>query len=347
MNATNKKIFSLSLLISLVFSLLCTGFYLYALLSSYQPSLDRFADSALVDIFLPLLYILAIVVFLLFGILFRQSLNGREQKVTLPHLFASGLAALTTTVFMISFAIDFFSQKGHGAIIRVFGILLLLFAIAAVAYFVLNTFPSPSRTALVLTGCGTILFFLFFAFYAYFDPALTLNSPIKIFDQTTVLALIFFFIAEIRFHFSTTREAIYLPIAMVALLFTASGSLSAIAYTFANGSSLYPLVMHDFLIFGLFLYVLTRMISFLLPAFAFKGKEEETMTNATFTAEEIASTLPSHASYAQQTFDFEQADGEDEEQSAPSSPKNTEENEEMDNGAEATLDIDRAKNGEQ
>ena len=48
----------------------------------------------------------AIVAFLVFGILFRTSLAGRRYKNVLSVLFASGFAALTTGVWLVTFLFD-------------------------------------------------------------------------------------------------------------------------------------------------------------------------------------------------------------------------------------------------
>ena len=334
---TPKKVFSLALALSGVFLLLCTGFYTYELLSAFSPESGHFAKDVFSDIFLPLLYMVAIVAFLVFGILFRTSLAGRRYKNVLSVLFASGFAALTTGVWLVTFLFDFFGET-HTVPATVFGILLILLALAAIAYFILSATPSPSHTYSVLLGMGVALFLLVFAFYAYFDTAFALNSPIKLLDQVAAIALMLFFLVETRFRLGGFSEAVLFPVGMVAFLLSASNAISALIYNAVEGRPLVIHMMHDFLFLGISIYVLTRLISFLLPPIFQEDEEAPSLSPAFETESSSLPTVTDPEAPAQETFDFDEApEAPAEEPSAPLA--NTTEAEE-DDTTEATLDFD-------
>ena len=333
MSTASKKVFSLALLLTAAFLLLCTGFYTYELLSSYMPSLGQFEKDVFSDVFLPLLYMLALVAFAVFGFLFRTSLSGRAYKSTLASLFAAGFGALATAIWLFTFLTDFFADMPSG-ILALFGILLILFAITAAAYFVLCATPAPSHTLSVLFGMGAALFALVYAFYAYFDTAFALNSPIKLLDQVCALSVTIFFLAETRFRFGAVSEAVFFPVGMITVLLCGSNAISALVYTAIEGRPLIVHTMHDFLFLGFALYALTRLLSFVLPPL-FQEEGGDTPEGApVFETEGAVGYAPSESdALAQETFDFDS----DAESAASPTQSSTEEAEPTE-GVEADFD---------
>ena len=334
MNITQKKVYLIALLVSALFTLLCTGFFVYETLFHYDPFLGVFDTGLLSEVFLPLIYILSVVVFLVFAILFRTSLRERAHKTSLPNMFAAGFTSFSTVVFLVSFAIDFFAGT-HSTMQGVFGILLILFGIVTALYFAFSVSPRTTSTRATLLCMGTVLFSLCFAFFAYFDTALSMGSPLKVFDQITFLVLVLFFLAEARFRFGAISEAVFFPICMTATLLCGSSSIAGIVYMAANGTPLVVNMMRDFLLFGIFLYALTKQLSFLIPAFASDGEE----ANA-FTAEgEDTASTPSGSPFAQETFNFD-TDSTPAGADAVATEATADEEE---SGDEAALDLDRSE----
>ncbi len=337
MNITQKKVYFIALLVSLCFTLLCTGFFIYEALFHYDPFLGLFDAGLFSEVFLPLLYILAVVVFAVFAFLFRASLRERTHKTSLPNMFAAGFAAFSTAVFLISFATDYFS-RAHSTMQSVFGVLLLVFGVIAALYFAHAVFPRASGTRTTLLCMGTVLFCLCFAFLAYFDTALSMGSSLKIMDQLTFLVLVLFFLAEVRFRFGAISEALFFPICMTATLLCGSLSITGIVYMAVEGRPLVVNMMRDFLLFGIFLYALTKQISFLIPAFTPVAEEEEA---SAFTAEESgAAGTPSVSPFAQETFDFDTS-AEDEGIQLVSDAEPTDGEDQ--NSGEADLELDSKK----
>ena len=307
MSNTPKKVFSLALTLTGIFLLLCTGFYTYELLSAFSPESGHFEKDVFSDVFLPLLYMVAITAFFVFGILFRTSLSGRRYKNVLSVLFASGFAALSTAIWLFTFLLAFFSEA-HTMPATIFGILLILSALTAIAYFIISATVSPSQTHSVLLGMGAALFVLIFAFYAYFDTAFALNSPIKLLDQVSAIALMLFFLAETRFRLGGFSEAVLLPVGMTAFLLSASNGISALIYNAVEGRPLVVHMMHDFLFLGLSIYVLARLVSFLLPPlFRETEKEGEDLSPSFETESSSLPTVTDPKAPAQETFDFDEA----------------------------------------
>lgn len=338
MTNTTKKTFLLALALTGAFLLLCTGFYTYELLSAYSPESGHFAQDAFSGIFLPLLYIVAIIAFLVFGILFRASLTGRLYKNVLSVLFASGFAAIATAIWLLTFLFRFIGTA-HTLPSTLFGILLIVFALAAITYFVLSATPTPSQTHSVITGLGTALFVLVYAFYAYFDTAFTLNSPIKLLDQVSAIALMLFFLIETRFRLGGFSEAVLFPVGMTAFLLSASNGISALIYHSVEGRPLVVHMMHDFLFLGLSIYVLARLISFLLPPLFQEEEKPESELSPSFETENAPTPIAQDlSSPAQETFDFDEVAEPVKEEPAVPAEAPTEESEEE--PTEAALDFD-------
>lgn len=320
MNASNKKAYLITILLTAVFTLLTTGFYTYALLYDYSARLGHFGTGVFSSVFLPLLYMLATVVFFVFGFLFRSSLAEYKIHVTLPSMFASGFAALTTAAFLGSFAVTFFEGK-HAPLSTVFGLLVLVLGALTAVYFVLSALPAAPASRVSLFGILAVLFCLAYVFYVYFDPSLALNSPIKILDQITFILLMLFFLAEGRMRFGAIRAGTYLPVAMTAALFTGAGSLGGLVYAAVIDRPLYDSMMHDFFLFGAFLYVLARLISLPLSPVAAERPVEAVESATSFESDVSASFESTTPDYAQEEFDFNRPDGKEEE----TSPKTDEE----------------------
>lgn len=316
MNTSSKKVYLLSLILVGAFIPLCTGFYTYALLTDYSALLGHFGQSAFTDIFLPLLYMLAIIAFAVFGVLFRTSLTGREYRASLPSVFAAGFAVLTTLIWLVSFVPALKNNMGS-PLSTVFGILMIVSALFTIAYLILSILPFAVHTGTMLCGTVATLFPLSYAFYAYFDASFALNSPIKIFDQVTMIALLFFMLTEMRLRFCAVSEAVFLPVCMAATLLSGANSIGGLIYMAVEGHPLYASIMHDFLLFGLFLYALTRLISYLLPSIIAKTASTTDAADVhTFEPEAPIHTAQAETPYAQESFDFDASDAAEAEPSA-------------------------------
>ena len=301
MNDQTKKVCSSALLLCLAFVLLGVLFRTVALLSFYIPTLGHFETGFFSGTFLPLLFILAFVVFACFGFAFRETLSGRLCKNTLPSLFASAIAAIVSAAWTVFFFIDFLSKEELSPLLTVLSLLLCILGVLTVAFFIFSALGSENHTASVLTGIGAAFFCIAQAFYAYFDSSLTLNSPIKLFEIVTFLVLILFFLGECRYRFGMIRDSLFFPVCMMAAVLSAASSFPHLIYTAAEGMPLLTGTMHDFLMLGFFLFTLTRLIS---PLTASIATAAASGTDNTFSAFDATAETLAPAEPAQETFDF-------------------------------------------
>lgn len=340
MNTSSKKVYIPALMITVAFLLLCTSAYAYAILFEYDAHLGHFESSIFSSVFLPLLYVLAAVVFLVYGIVFRGALSGREYRVALPSIFASGFAALSTAVWLVTL-IPYGLPKGEGAAVlplmqMLFWALLLIAALILIAHLVLSAMPTPPRTPAVLAATFAMLFPVAYAFFAYFDTAFALNSPVKLLDQVAMLSILLFLLTEGRMRFGAVSEAVFLPVTMLSTVLSGTTSIGAFIYMVVKGTPLFASVMHDFLFFGFFLLTLTRLISFLLPTFNLKAEESVTPASRTFETEGAGAAPVSPDTFAQEAFDFDAEVPED----APATGTEATQPEEA---TEATLDVENTE----
>ena len=273
MNHSTKKVYFLSVGLGLLLAVVASVFRSILLLNGYTPSLGHFTEGVAADLFLPLLFVLAIVVAIGFGIFFRSSLTNRTLKQTLPTVFASGLSALAMLVWIVVLLVDVIGKGLPVGTARILLILMTLFALIGICHFVYSAISGNGERNRVLLCAALAVFCAFYMLYAYFDTAFTLNSPIKLFDQITFFLLALFFLAECRFHVNKISDATFLPIGMICMVFTAADAVPGLIYAAAEGEALVGNVMHDFLALAFFLYIVARMLSFPLSA-SEQGKQD-------------------------------------------------------------------------
>ena len=261
MKASFKKTFTLFLIATFVLSLFGVVLRSFLLFTSYDAALGYFDSGALTDLLFPLLFVIAAILYAAFGFLARAEFDKDKHEATVAVTFSSAFAAIATAVWFISNIPLAFSAESPTE--RIFSILMLLCTIGLSVHFVLTTLGTGSLSLRVFSHVSAILFCVFYILHAYFDVAFVLNSPVKIFDQITILCFALFFIAECRFLFGTAHNAVYVPITMLAATFAAADSIPALLYAAKEGKALMGNVMHDFMVFSLFLYASARLLAIL------------------------------------------------------------------------------------
>ena len=344
MNLSTKKVYFLSTAIALVLAAMLSVFRSLLLLDGYSPELGHFEEGFAADLFLPLTFVLAIVISIGFGILFRSSLTNRALKPSLPTVFASGLTALALAVWLVTLLWNVVNGKAPVGSQKVITVLITVFAVLAALYFISTAINGVQKSITVLLCCATSVFCVLYPLFAYFDQAFTLNSPIKIFDQITFLLLAIFFLVENRFRFGKISDAVFLPVGMIAVVFTAANAVPGLIYAAKAGEALVVNVMHDFLSFAFCLYVIARMLSFPLAddeqekqdAFA---EELSRVSDAPYEIDNDTHIVENDP--RQETFHF------DEEEAKDTTPAPAEEiippAEEIVTNAQTTLEFDRKK----
>ena len=347
MNHSTKSVYFLSVGIGLVLAVLVSVFRSILLLTGYSPTLGHFYEGPAADIFLPLFFVLSIVVAVGFGIFFRSFLSNRALKQTLPSIFASGLAALTMLVWLITLLTNAVRYGTPSGPLRPLLTLLSFFTLLCIGHFVYSAVGGTNVRLQALLCASLAVFCAFYMLYAYFDTTFTLNSPIKIFDQITFFILALFFLAECRFHVNKVSDAVFLPIGMIAMVFTAANAAPGLIYAASEGTPLVGSVMHDFLSLALFLYVVARMLSFPLSV-SEQGKQD------VFAAEMAEDSTPvyedeedqiAEGDPRQETFHFDEDEGDAADSTlSPTRQEEPSDNEEEPSVAQTTLTFDRKSN---
>ena len=306
MNASLKKPYYAVLSFALCLAAIGTVLRTVLLLTDYSESVGQFSSGALSELVFPLIFVLAAILFAGFGFLGRKEMTKGPRCITVPVVFASAFAAVATTVYVITSVRTVIGTDlpTH----RIFGILMLLSAIGLAIYFALSALSAGSSSARVISAILAILFCVFYIAFTYFDSsALVLHSPIKILNQLSMLVLTVYFILECRFLFGTAHHAVYLPLGLLALTLTASASIPSLIYAAVKGTALTGNVMHDFMMFALFVYVCANL-------FAVIERDSESDARGSY-AEEIeragttsATDLDTHIVSSdpdQESFDFD------------------------------------------
>ena len=339
MNHSTKRVYFLSVLIGLALSVLTSVFRSLILLNGYEPNLGHYVSSLSADLFLPLLFLLSVVIAVGFGIFFRSLLSNRQLNQTLPGIFASGLTALASLVWIIVLLADKARDGLPGGSARILFILMALFAFLSVGCFIYTALGGNDARIRLFSGAAVSVLCAFYMLYAYFDETFALNSPIKIFDQITFFFVAIFFLAECRFCIGKISDALFLPIGMICMVFTSANAVPGLIYAATTNEALVGNIMHDFLSLAFFLYVTARMLSFPLSVseqgrqdvfaaeMAVIGNEPYEVDNDTHISEEDP---------RQETFHFDEEDRED----SDSGEATAEDDElESDDTAQTTLDL--------
>ena len=344
MNHSTKKVYLLSILIGFVLSVLASVFRSILLLNGYEPSLGQFADTPAANIFMPLLFVLSVVVAIGLGIFFRSLLSNRVSYQTLPGIFASALAAMASFVWLVVLTIEKIKNGLPTGPARILFLLMIAFAFFAIAHFVYSALGGNDARVHLFSGAGVAVFCAFYMLFAYFDPTFTLNSPIKIFDQITFFLIAIFFLAECRFHVGKISDAVFLPIGMICMVFSSANAAPGLVYAATSGEALVGNVMHDFLSLALFLYVVARMLSFPLSV-SERGKQDvfaTEMADASDAPYEIDNeTHITDEDPRQETFHFDEEDEEasDSQNATEAKEESASDEEEQGTAAQTTLDF--------
>ena len=261
MKETLKKPYALVLLATAILSATATAIRAFLFLFRYDAAPGHFEPSALSDLLFPLLLVICAVLYAAFGFLSRAQLEEKERRSTVFVTFASAFAAVATAVWVVTMVPRVFSAAS--LLDSLFCALATLFGISLVLHFALCALDTGSFTLKALSAIGSVLFSVFYILHSYFDTALVLNSPVKIFDQLTLSVLALFFIAECRFLFGTAKNAVYLPLSMLTFTLSLTNALPELIYALKSGEALSGNIVHGFMLLAVALYAAARLLAML------------------------------------------------------------------------------------
>ncbi len=138
-----------------------------------------------------------------------------------------------------------------------------IFAVIGAVYFLLPVFSrSEKKNARVCLGCALTVFFIFRLLVLYYDIATPINSPLKMFDQISIVAVMLYIILELRFLLGEPKPRLYVPLATVAFIMLAAHSTSQIIasiFLSINEISIFTMILE----LGLALYIFANLVGYL------------------------------------------------------------------------------------
>ena len=229
-----------------------------ALLRDYDPGVGYFASPAL-PIAVVALLVASTVVLALFTHELRELFVFSVDYKDLPTQFSGLFLAATLLFFTVANIIVAANESTVAVIVAV---LASLAALIGAAVFAIHAFdgraPGASRAMLTLP-----LAFLgiFVALYFYFENTMRINEPNKILAQCAWLAVSFFFLGEARIALGRPKWPLHVCITSITALFSATVALPNLIYHAVEGQALLGNTVHDFVLLGVFLYTLARLIA--------------------------------------------------------------------------------------
>lgn len=192
--------------------------------------------------------------------------NGRENNVAL------GIAGL---VAAMAFSYSFGSAMADLHTDSVWYIMVFaVISILSAAYFMLKLFNPKSNTTHALMGFAVIIYCLFVVIVTYFDIFELLNGPNKIMTHLALLSVALFMLAEIRAYADKIKKGYYVATLCTATFFSGACSVPALIFHFASEFKNSYYVFH-IVIAGVFVYMLVRLISFVIASVGSDGDGSE------------------------------------------------------------------------
>lgn len=247
-----------------LFSLVLSVYRTILILTAYDSAIGHFTSGFAASVGFPLMLIFAAAFTFFIAVL----LKGKCAVITLPQnpilVFAAAFTAVCACAWLLETAVALIPAPMQTAE-RILLFLSLLSAIGLIVYAILCALPTAAPATRTLCGAVTAIFCVFYAMLAYFHTGFTLNSPIKQYDQITFLFLALFFLFENQILAGKKRTLLYLFFCGGSACLCAAGSLPGLVYALVNRTPLLGSVMHDFLVFALFLYTLARFFTLSFP----------------------------------------------------------------------------------
>ncbi len=263
-----------------------------ALLAGYDAAAGYFTAATLPTVMWALLaatvVILAVLSYELRG-LFVPMLDYRDLPTLFSGVFLSiSLVFFAVLSFIAAVKIDL-SVLPTAKMAMLFLILASLAALAGAAPFILRAFRGEAAGASVaMLTLPTAALGLLVTLYFYFDGTMKMNEPNKLLAEAVWVLAGFFFLGEARIALSRAKWALHTCITVITVIFTATLSLPNLIYHAVKGTPLLGSTMHDFVILGVFLYALSRLVA--AYATAKRSKAPEILYATDFAAAAADST---------------------------------------------------------
>ena len=142
---------------------------------------------------------------------------------------------------------------------------LAVVSFIASIYFILKFLDVKLDTAHGLLGFAVIIYCILVVLVTYFDILELLNGPNKIMVHLALISIALFMLAEIRAYVGEIEKGYYVASLCASTFFTGACSIPALIFYFSRDFENSYYIFHV-VIAGMFLYLLARLISFVLAS---------------------------------------------------------------------------------
>lgn len=160
-------------------------------------------------------------------------------------------------------------------------IAMLAFALPSAAYFIVMAVRrdpyKPSTTAL---GFFPVLWASAYLMCVYFDMSTTLNNPLRILEQASLIVVMAFMLMELRCLVGKAKPHIYITFGMTAMVMVTSSSLPTLLLTMARKMKVSVDTIYDAAKICLAAYIAVRLADLIRAAGNSKPADTSTVENS-------------------------------------------------------------------
>ena len=211
-------------------------------------------------------YFIFVSVLVLFSSAFAidKSLDSKVRgfyACTVQEAFFASVSGGLVLAYSVMTYLNRFEKAG-GSLLPT---LILIFSFPMAGYLIFTAL-SKKRCSRVLTGLGffPVIWTSVCLLRIYFDRTSAINNPIKIFTQISLVAIMLYFLVELRFRVGRPSVGIYIALSSVASLLGISNSTSLLIAEFTSSEKLSNEVILSFAEFFISFYILMRLVNFVV-----------------------------------------------------------------------------------
>ncbi|MBR7095099.1 MAG: hypothetical protein IKC73_02660 [Clostridia bacterium] len=311
MSKNQKRTYLLYLLTAPIVAAAAIVLRSVALFTEYDAALGYFHGPAL-----PIAMAALLVTVIVALAVLTHELRGFFVTATdyrdLPTLFSGlflGIALVFFSVVLTVAAIGQLSSPTVSPLAIIAAFLTAVAALVGAALFAVHAFDGSTEGALrAMLTLAVAVACLLYALYLYLTPEIRINEPNKALSIATWIAASFFFLGETRAALLRAKWALHTYVTTVTVMLAATLCLPNLVYHAVYGAPLLGNTLHDFVILGVLLYALSRLVAAYLSAVRSATPEGQYITD--FTAEVAAEIAKVTAEVAKDTEDTEEPDEE-------------------------------------
>lgn len=205
----------------------------------------------------------SVVILLSLPLAYRKRRDALVEQTT-PHTFLPSLMMGMLFLFFVGEGV--FSLKGEYFIPTLDKITFLLalgLGLVACIYFLsLAILESTMNDRKANLGMACVLFFGIYAAYLYLNTTVPRNAHIELSEEMTFIALMLYFLYEVRISLGKQRQTLYVTFAMIGGILCSYCVIPTLIYYIASGRLLASSLTSFLLLCGTLAFILLRLALF-------------------------------------------------------------------------------------